>query len=183
MDSTHKVHGTQQKMVQKEGRAECGFESPSDREEHDDVQIRINGGKLGSTISLSYLQSIPGRVDGTPSSHGAQYHPDKCTPCCFVTRAKGCSDGILCSMCHESHPTQGYSKRKKDRVRKSKKRLAAKPVAPEEPVEPPNESTSAESTSLGEGEVLLVYVKNTFLDVHILLPSIGSASVRSRSAP
>jgi len=181
MDLIHKVYEDHVPIAKQEGRIECGFESPSEMEEDDDVQVRIGGGKLGASVSLSYLQSIPKSEDGTRCSHGAQGHPDKCIPCCFFSRSKGCADGILCNMCHGSHPQEGYSRRKKDRLRKAMKRTPTNLIDLQEHVPSTDNSSSEESVS--QGEVRYVYVKNSFFEVCILPPSSNCASVRSRSAP
>jgi len=150
-------------------------ESSCDGEGSDESHIRINGAK-GNAISLSYFLSIPKREDGSPLSHGSKGHPDKCTPCCFVSRARGCADGILCNMCHDFHPAESYSRRKKQRLRKAKGSTSDDCVNPE---------TVVESPPVGY-LVLHVRVKNTFLDCFEPddLPLYrGQASVRAHSAP
>jgi len=181
MDLIHKVYEDHDPLAKQEGRFQCGFESPSDMEEHDDVQIRINGGKLGASVSLSYLQSIPKSEDGTRSSYGTQGHPDKCIPCCFFSRAKGCADGVLCNMCHGAHPQQGYSRRKKERLKKAREKTPANPIGLQEHVPSPDTRSSERSPS--QGEVWHVIIKNTFLEVCILPPTNNCAFVRSQSAP
>jgi len=177
MVRARKVHGGHQQMIENKSRFGNGIDSASEPEEDDGFQIRISGGRLGNTISLSYLQRIPKKEDGTRSSHGSQGHPDKCTPCCFFMRARGCADGMLCSMCHDSHPTECYSRRKKQRLRKAMKGGECnKLINPEELVQ-------SQSASASEGEVLMVYIKNTFLEACISYGSRSQASVRSRSSP
>jgi len=97
-----------------------GVENSADDDEDIVFHIRIGGGSTGKAISLSYLQKIPLKEDGSRSSYGSRDHPDSCTPCCFVSRVRGCVDGILCNMCHESHTMQTYSQRKKQRIKKAK---------------------------------------------------------------
>jgi len=177
MVSAQKIHGTQRQMIEKRSMMENDIESASESEEDDGFQIRISGGKSGETISLSYIQSIPKKEDGTRSSHGSQGHPDQCTPCCFFIRARGCADGMLCSMCHDSHPTDGYSRRKKRRLKK-----AAKVVECNKRLNP-GELVQSNGVGASQSEAIMVYIKNTFFEACISPVSRSRTSVRSQSSP
>jgi len=171
-------------VISSKSKVEPDYESePSCDEEEDDFNIRISGAK-GQSISLSYFASIPTKEDGSKSSHGSQGHPDKCIPCCFESRARGCADGILCNMCHDFHPKESYSRRKKTRVRKAKQNACDDSKGPEGFAKSPPVEPQPVRTPLGD--MVHARIRNTFWD--FFLPGAlhsfeGQASIRAKSAP
>jgi len=165
----HKVYGDHEPIAKQEGRFECGFESPSDMKEDDGVQVCISGGKLGASVSLSYLQSIPKKM----ALRLAMAHKAILTSA--LTYVMVCACVILCNMCHGFHPQDGYSRRKKDRLRKAMKRTPSNLIGLQEHVQSPDKSSSEKIAS--QGEVRHVYIRSTFFEVCILPPSTNGTSV------
>jgi len=163
-------------------RIDDGLEESCQSEEDDDLSIRIGNGRTGETISLSYFQRIPKKKDGSRCSYGSQGHPDKCTPCCFVIRTRGCADGALCTMCHESHPEASYAQRKRKQYRVMKQARTAKESTASNSIKP-KELVKSSFVIPFQDMVLFVYIKNTFLDVDLSPSSQGRGSVRTQSAP
>lgn len=67
--------------------------------------VRLGFQKRPEVLPLSCIETMPRSIEGHLLSYGSRFHPDKCTPCGWLKRAKGCPDGALCVLCH--HPHEG----------------------------------------------------------------------------